>query len=160
MSQLSCYLVMQSLAIHRGNRFLFFQRLDHIWTAQSGFIRIFYESVLISDQISGPHAFLECARQLGTMRLANEVGPLVMGRIGHPDTASLTVIGSTVNTAARLEALSKEKNCQLVVSEEVMESAGLAGHGFARETVAIRGLAAAREIVIVPPTCILRKYCK
>lgn len=79
-----------------------------------------------------------------------EVGPLVMGRIGHPDTAALTVIGSTVNTAARLEAMSKEKGCQLIVSEEVMATAGLAGHGFAGETVAIRGLAAAREIVLVP----------
>jgi adenylate cyclase len=79
-----------------------------------------------------------------------EVGPLVVGRIGHPETAALTVIGSTVNTAARLEALSKEKQCQVIVSEEVMVSAGLAGHALARETVMIRGIAAPREIVIVP----------
>ena len=79
-----------------------------------------------------------------------EVGPLVMGRIGHPATAALTVIGSTVNTAARLEALTKEKGCQVIVSEEVMTCAGRCDHGFARETVAIRGLAAMRDIVLVP----------
>ncbi len=79
-----------------------------------------------------------------------EVGPLVMGRIGHPETAARTVIGSTVNTAARLEAMTKEKSCQVIASEEVMVSAGLAGHAFPRETVVIRGLAAPREIVIVP----------
>ena len=79
-----------------------------------------------------------------------EVGPLVMGRIGHPATASLTVIGSTVNTAARLEALTKEKGCQVIVSQDVMVRAGRGDHAFARETVAIRGLAAMRDIVLVP----------
>lgn len=79
-----------------------------------------------------------------------EVGPLVMGRIGHPETAARTVIGSTVNTAARLEALSKEKGCQVIVSEDVMASGGITGHNFARETVSIRGLAGLCEIVIVP----------
>jgi adenylate cyclase len=79
-----------------------------------------------------------------------EVGPLVMGRIGHPATAALTVIGSTVNTAARLEAMTKEKGCQVIVSEEVMTCAGRVDHGFVRETVAIRGLAAMRDIVLVP----------
>jgi adenylate cyclase len=79
-----------------------------------------------------------------------EVGPLVVGRIGHPATAALTVIGSTVNTAARLEAMTKEKGCQVIVSEEVMICAGRVDHGFKRETVAIRGLAAMRDIVMVP----------
>lgn len=79
-----------------------------------------------------------------------EVGPLVVGRIGHPATAALTVIGSTVNTAARLEAMTKEKGCQVIVSQEVMTCAGRVDHGFVRETVAIRGLAAMRDIVLVP----------
>jgi adenylate cyclase len=46
------------------------------------------------------------------------VGPMVVGRIGHPDTASITVIGKTVNAGARLEAMTKELKCQLVVSKE------------------------------------------
>ena len=79
-----------------------------------------------------------------------EVGPLVVGRIGHPATAAMTVIGSTVNTAARLEAMTKEKGCQVIVSEDVMICAGRGDHGFPRETVAIRGLAAMRDIVLVP----------
>ena len=79
-----------------------------------------------------------------------EVGPLVVGRIGHPATAAQTVIGSTVNTAARLEAMTKEKGCQVIVSQDVMACAGRGDHNFARETVAIRGLAAMRDIVLVP----------
>ena len=79
-----------------------------------------------------------------------EVGPLVVGRIGHPATAAMTVIGSTVNTAARLEAMTKEKGCQVIVSEDVMICAGRGDHVFPRETVAIRGLAAMRDIVLVP----------
>jgi len=79
-----------------------------------------------------------------------EVGPLVVGRIGHPATAAQTVIGSTVNTAARLEAMTKEKGCQVIVSQDVMVCAGRGDHKFTRETVAIRGLAAMRDIVLVP----------
>ena len=57
-----------------------------------------------------------------------DVGPLVVGHIGHAETAMLTVIGNTVNAASRLEALTKEKNCQLIVASEVLARAGLASH--------------------------------
>ena len=78
-----------------------------------------------------------------------DVGPLVVGHIGHADTASVTVIGSTVNAASRLEALTKEKNCQLIVAADVAERAGLALAGFPREEVAIRGLSAPRAVVLI-----------
>ena len=55
-----------------------------------------------------------------------DVGPLVVGHIGHADTASVTVIGSTVNAASRLEALTKEKGCQLIVATDVLARAGVA----------------------------------
>ena len=52
------------------------------------------------------------------------VGPLVLGRIGHPESASITVIGKTVNAGARLEAMTKELKCQLVISKECADKAG------------------------------------
>ncbi len=77
-------------------------------------------------------------------------GPLVMGRIGENASAALTVIGSTVNAAARLEALSKEKSCQLIISAELGRIAQLDLGGFKRETATIRGLNKPVEIVIIP----------
>ena len=78
-----------------------------------------------------------------------DVGTLVLGQIGHATTAALTVIGATVNAASRFEALTKEKDCQLVVSVEVLALAGLSLNSFPRETLTIRGLSAARTVALI-----------
>jgi adenylate cyclase len=78
-----------------------------------------------------------------------DIGPLVVGRIGHADTASITVIGNTVNAASRLEALTKEKGCQLIVAADVLERAGIDPAGFVREDVAMRGFSAPRPVVLI-----------
>jgi adenylate cyclase len=51
----------------------------------------------------------------------------------------VTAIGDVVNTASRLEPLTKEYTCQLVVSADVAANAGLDLSGFPRHAVAIRG---------------------
>jgi adenylate cyclase len=81
--------------------------------------------------------------------LGVDVGPLVVGNIGHADTASVTVIGNTVNAASRLEALTKEKGCQLIVAADVLARAGIAPDAFPREDVTIRGLSASRSIALI-----------
>jgi adenylate cyclase len=78
-----------------------------------------------------------------------DVGPLVVGQIGHGDTAMVTVIGNTVNSASRLEALTKEKNCQLIVAAEVLTRAGLAPDAFPHEEVMIRGLSVPRTVALI-----------
>ena len=78
-----------------------------------------------------------------------DVGPLVLGHIGHVDTAAPTVIGTTVNAASRLEALTKEKDCQLIAALDVFTLAGVRADAFRREDVAIRGLSAPRPAVLV-----------
>jgi adenylate cyclase len=78
-----------------------------------------------------------------------DVGPLVVGHIGHADTAMLTVIGTTVNAASRLEALTKEKDCQLIVASDVLHLAGLRAEAFPREEATIRGLSAPRPVALV-----------
>jgi adenylate cyclase len=77
------------------------------------------------------------------------LGPLVIGRIGHPRTAAITVIGRTVNTAARLEALTKELDCQLVASLETIERAGIPLDNLRRETVQVRGLSESIDVVCI-----------
>lgn len=74
-------------------------------------------------------------------------GPVVIGRIGDGGNAPLTVIGSTVNVASRLEELTKEKRCQLVISRSVATLAGLAAGNDAPETVTIRGAGEGIEIL-------------
>lgn len=78
-----------------------------------------------------------------------DVGPLVVGHIGHAETAMLTVIGTTVNAASRLEALTKEKKCQLIAALDVLTHAGVSPDTFAREEVAIRGLSAPRAVALI-----------
>ncbi|RMF04308.1 MAG: adenylate/guanylate cyclase domain-containing protein, partial [Alphaproteobacteria bacterium] len=77
------------------------------------------------------------------------VGPLVMGSIGHDDSAAMTVIGRTVNAAARLEAATKDLDCQLVLSLEAAKRAGIPLEGFETQRVAVRGLSEPLEVVVV-----------
>ncbi|HWB46517.1 MAG TPA: adenylate/guanylate cyclase domain-containing protein [Hyphomicrobiaceae bacterium] len=78
-----------------------------------------------------------------------DVGPLVVGHIGYADTASMTVIGNTVNAASRLEALTKEKDCQLVVAAEVLRRAGVAPDAFPSEEVMIRGFSSPHAVALI-----------
>lgn len=74
------------------------------------------------------------------------VGPLVLGKIGHPDTASMTVIGRTVNAASRLESLSKDLDSQLVISLEAARYAGLDLARLVLQSVTVRGLSRQLEV--------------
>jgi adenylate cyclase len=54
----------------------------------------------------------------------------IVGMMGPPRSMIITAIGDTVNTAARLESLTKDYGCPLVISRRAAEVAGLdlAGH--------------------------------
>lgn len=73
-------------------------------------------------------------------------GPLLLGRIGWGDSVDVTVIGHTVNAASRLEALTKEKKCQLVISRDVAQYAGLPTEDTG-EAIHVRGIADTIRIV-------------
>ncbi|HEY7687192.1 MAG TPA: adenylate/guanylate cyclase domain-containing protein [Dongiaceae bacterium] len=66
-------------------------------------------------------------------------GAAIVGEMGHGHATSITAIGDAVNTASRLETLTKEYHCQLVVSETVARHAGLDTAGHERHEIEIRG---------------------
>ena len=66
-------------------------------------------------------------------------GPTIVGEIGYGKAAAITAIGDAVNTASRLEGLTKEYDCELVVSEEVVARAGLDLPDLPRYEIEIRG---------------------
>ncbi len=76
-------------------------------------------------------------------------GPAIVGEMGHGRATSVTAIGDTVNTASRLEALTKEYGCQLVFSEAVSDHARLDVERFERHDIAIRGRAEMLAIRVV-----------
>jgi adenylate cyclase len=83
-------------------------------------------------------------------------GPVVIGRIGHTSNAAVTVVGSTVNAASRLESLTKEHQCQLIMSAAVAELAGFNPEmkdASGRQTplfVNVRGLSQPLAVWLVP----------
>jgi adenylate cyclase len=65
-------------------------------------------------------------------------GPAIVGRMGFGSNVHLTAIGDTVNVASRLQDLSKEYGCQLVISEQVAMYAGLDPSSLPRHELTVR----------------------
>ena len=67
------------------------------------------------------------------------VGPTIVGEMGYGNATAITAIGDAVNTASRLESLTKTYGCELVVSEETVVRAGFDFAAFPRHEIEIRG---------------------
>jgi len=82
-------------------------------------------------------------------------GPAIVGEMGYGKAVNLTAVGDTVNTASRLETLTKTYKAQLVVSQRVADYAEIDLGELPREDVAIRGRQQALSIRIAEWTELL-----
>jgi adenylate cyclase len=77
-------------------------------------------------------------------------GTVILGEIGYRDRFLLTAIGDAVHVAARLQDLTKEYNCQLVVSDALAAAANFSVGELPKFEVQVRGreeLVAVRTVV-------------
>jgi adenylate cyclase len=69
--------------------------------------------------------------------------------MGRGSAKYLTAVGDTVNVASRLQELTKEYRCSLIVSESAARQAGLDVSGFARHEVMVRNRSDALAIRVI-----------
>ena len=66
-------------------------------------------------------------------------GEVIIGDIGYRDHMVFTALGDAVNVAARLQDMTKSLACEVIVSEEVRITGGLAADALPPQEVTIRG---------------------
>ena len=94
----------------------------------------------LSDMLSEE---LESSLKVG---IGIHTGPSVVGQMGYGMGTYLTAVGDTVNVASRLQELTKEYDCALIISEQVAIRAGIEMQSSPRHQVNVRNR---REPLIV-----------
>ncbi len=69
-------------------------------------------------------------------------GSVILGGLGYRERFLLTAIGDAVHVAARLQELTKEYGCRVVVSDIVGETAGVDLSSMPAQEIRVRGRAA------------------
>ena len=85
-------------------------------------------------------------------------GEVIIGTLGYREHAQTTAVGEAVHIASRLQDLTKEYGCQLVVSETVGVTAGISLGDFPKHEVQVRGLTAPLDIRIIDSAAKLNRY--
>jgi adenylate cyclase len=81
------------------------------------------------------------AEELGALKFGIGVhtGLSVIGRVGLPGQTSIQFLGDTGNIASRLESLTKETACTMIVSASAIAAAGMSTPGWLASDLEIRG---------------------
>jgi adenylate cyclase len=85
-------------------------------------------------------------------------GEVIIGTMGYREHAQMTAIGEAVHIASRLQDLTKEYRCQLVVSEAVGTVAGVPLGDFPSHEIQVRGLSAPLTIRVIDSAATLAHY--
>jgi len=89
---------------------------------------------------------LDAPLQVG---LGIHTGPAIVGQMGYGVAVYLTAVGDTVNVASRLQELTKQYDCQLVISEQVVRGADVDGSRFPYHQVMVRNHAEPLVIYVI-----------
>lgn len=76
-------------------------------------------------------------------------GSVIVGEMGYGKAISLTAIGDAVNTASRLEAMTKEYDAQLIVSAPLAGHAGIDLGAFPHHQIDVRGRSQPLEVHVL-----------
>lgn len=76
-------------------------------------------------------------------------GSVIVGEMGYGHATSLTAIGDAVNTASRLEAMTKDFSAQLIVSAPLAAHAGVDLSAFPHHQIDVRGRSQALEVHVL-----------
>jgi adenylate cyclase len=68
-------------------------------------------------------------------------GSAIVGEMGYGTAVSITAVGDSVNTASRIESLTKTYACEVVISEAVARHAGIDLGDAPRHEIEVRGRA-------------------
>jgi adenylate cyclase len=93
----------------------------------------------LADELPGPI----------TIGVGLHAGNAILGEVGYRDRFLLTAIGDTVHVAARLEDLTKEHGCQLLVSDIVASMAEIDLTAFPLQEVHLRGREAPLDVRVI-----------
>ncbi len=85
-------------------------------------------------------------------------GEVIIGTMGYREHAQTTAIGEAVHVASRLQDLTKEYHCQLVVSEVVGTVAGISLGDFPSHDIHVRGLSAPLMIRVIDSAAVLSPH--
>ena len=103
-----------------------------------------------ADAVRGAQQMLERLDQLNYRLRSDLREPLrigigihfseaIVGAMGPPRSQIITAIGDAVNTCARLESLTKEYGCAVVISRQAAEAAGLSPDGNTLHEAPVKG---------------------
>jgi adenylate cyclase len=76
-------------------------------------------------------------------------GEVIIGDIGYRDHQVFTALGDAVNVAARLQDMTKDLECEVILSEEVYKTAGLPVSLLPEQELPIRGRAVPLTVRLV-----------
>ena len=73
------------------------------------------------------------------VRIGIHTGPALVGNIGAAGRVNYTIIGDTVNTAARIEGLTRDTGCRILVSQQALDRVGDSARTGQRAELAVKG---------------------